>query len=327
MPNEPAPATLSNLARELVRTSFGARATEPQPLAAGAWSQAFELTIDGAEAVLRVGAHGTDFAKDELVAGFARPGLPVPPVLARGVVDTWHYAISTRAHGVGFDDLSAADVALTLPSLLTTLDAIGEIDLSGTAGYGIWTPDGQAPYDSWPNALLAISTETARVPGWKAALADSEIGLGPVEAGMAALAALTRYLPDERNMIHGDLLSHNVLAADGTVTAVLDWGNALYGDALYDAAWLIYWWPWYPQWRAVDIYAALLAHWRTAGPLPTHLRERLHAYLIHIGLDAIAYCTFQRRWDEVRSNADIVAMLANSAPGEYVLNPPTVRPS
>ncbi|MFD7288526.1 hypothetical protein [Streptomyces sp. NPDC059863] len=139
MPNEPAPAALSNLARELVRTSFGARATEPQPLAAGAWSQAFELTIDGAEAVLRVGAHGTDFAKDELVAGFARPGLPVPPVLARGVVDTWHYAISTRAHGVGFDDLSAADVALTLPSLLTTLDAIGEIDLSGTAGYGIWT--------------------------------------------------------------------------------------------------------------------------------------------------------------------------------------------
>ncbi|MFD7288527.1 aminoglycoside phosphotransferase family protein [Streptomyces sp. NPDC059863] len=85
--------------------------------------------------------------------------------------------------------------------------------------------------------MLAISTETARVPGWKAALADSEIGLGPVEAGMAALDALTRYLPDERNMIHGDLLSHNVLAADGTVTAVLDWGNALYGDALYDAAW------------------------------------------------------------------------------------------
>ncbi|MFD4025806.1 phosphotransferase family protein [Streptomyces sp. NPDC058576] len=327
MPNEPASAELSDLARRLVRTSFGARATEPQPLAAGAWSQAFELTIDGEETVLRVGAHGADFAKDELVAGLAGPGLPVPAVLVRGVVDTWHYAISTRAHGIGLDDLPAADVALTLPSLLTTLDAIGEIDLSGTAGYGIWTPDGQAPYDSWPDALLAISAETTRVPGWKAALADSEIGLGPVEAGLAALAALTKYLPDERNMIHGDLLSRNVLAADGTVTAVLDWGNALYGDSLYDAAWLIYWWPWYPQWHAADIYAALLGHWRAAGPLPTHLRERLHAYLIHIGLDAIAYCIFQRRWDEVRSNANIVAALANSAPGEYVLNPPTIRSS
>ncbi|MFE2746150.1 phosphotransferase family protein [Streptomyces scopuliridis] len=268
MSNEPASAMLLDLARRLVHTSFGSRASEPLLLAAGAWSQAFELTIDGAEVVLRIGAQGTDFAKDELVAGFAGPGLPVPPVLVRGVVDSWHYAISTRAHGIGFDDLPAADVALTLPSLLITLDAIGGTDLAGTAGYGIWTPDGQAPYDSWPDALMAIGTETARVPGWRAALANSEFGLGPVEAGLAALAALAPYLPDERHMIHGDLLSHNVLAAGGTVTAVLDWGNALYGDSLYDAAWLIYWWPWYPRWCGVDIYAVLLGPLACRRPAP-----------------------------------------------------------
>lgn len=317
---EPA-AALPDLARRLVRTTFGGRATEPQPLAAGAWSQAFELTIDGAEVVLRIGAQGADFAKDEVAARLAGPNLPVPPVLARGVVDGWHFAISSRAQGIGFDDLSAADVALALPSLLTVLDDIGGIDLAGTAGYGIWTPDGRAPYSSWVDALLAIGTETARVPGWRAALADSEFGLGPVEAGLAALAALAPYLPSERRMIHGDLLSRNVLAAGDTVTAVLDWGNALYGDSLYDAAWLIYWWPWYPQWRAIDINAELSAHWHATGPLPTHLRERLHAYLIHIGLDAIAYCTFRRRWNEVRSNVDIVVALTNSAPGEIVLNP------
>ncbi|WP_420711778.1 phosphotransferase family protein [Streptomyces sp. NRRL B-24720] len=226
----------------------------------------------------------------------------------------------------GFDDLSAADVALTLPSLLSALDAIGRIDLAGTAGYGIWTPDGQAPYDSWVDALLAIGTETARVPGWRAALADSEIGLGPVEAGLARLATLGPYLPNERQMIHGDLLSRNVLAADGTVTAVLDWGNALYGDHLYDAAWLIYWWPWYPQWRTIDIHAELLTHWHATEPIPTHLHERLHAYLIHIGLDAIAYCTYQHRWHEVRHNADTVITLTNHAPGEIVLNPPRIGP-
>ncbi|MFF3671616.1 phosphotransferase family protein [Microtetraspora malaysiensis] len=302
-----------------MRTTFGERATEPQPLAVGAWSRAFELTIDGAEVVLRIGAHGTDFAKDELAARFAGSNLPVPPVLTRGMVDTWHYAISARAHGIALDHLPATDVALALPSLLTTLDDIGKIDLAGTAGYGIWTPDGRAPYDSWMDALLAIGTETARVPGWRAALVDSEIGLGPVEAGLAALAALAPYLPNERHMIHGDLLSRNVLVADNTITAVLDWGNALYGDSLYDAAWLIYWWSWYPQWRTIDIGAELLAHWHATGQLPTHLRERLHAYLIHIGLDAIAYCTFRRRWDEVRSNVATVVALANSAPGEIVL--------
>ncbi|MFI7292168.1 phosphotransferase family protein [Streptomyces anulatus] len=325
MPDEPAPDVLPDLARRLVRRSFGARATEPRTLAAGAWSQAFELTIDGAEVVLRIGAHGADFAKDEVVARTAVAGLPVPPVLTRGAIGFWHYAISERAHGTAFDDLSAADAELTLPSLLTTLDTVGRIDLSGTAGYGIWTPNGQAPYDSWAEALLAIGTETPRVPGWRAALTDSEFGLEAVETGLAALASLAPYLPDERRMIHGDLLSRNVLAADGTVTAMLDWGNALYGDSLYDAAWLIYWWPWYPQWRGVDVHAALQNHWRATGPLPTHLHERLHAYLIHIGLDAIAYCTFQRRWDEVRTNIDIVTGLTRSAPGDYVLNPPTIR--
>ncbi|WP_433003445.1 hypothetical protein [Kribbella sp. CA-294648] len=64
---------LPELARRLVRTVFGARATEPRPLAAGAWSQAFELTADGAEVVLRIGSHGADFAKDEIAARFTGP--------------------------------------------------------------------------------------------------------------------------------------------------------------------------------------------------------------------------------------------------------------
>jgi hygromycin-B 4-O-kinase len=187
VPAEPT-AALPDLARRLVHTTFGAHATEPRQLAAGAWSQAFELSVDGAEVVLRIGAHGTDFAKDELAAGFAGPGLPVPTVLTRGMVEGWHYAISTRAHGIGLDDLSAAAVALALPSLLAAVDEIGRIDLAGTAGYGIWTADRRAPYRSWIDALLAIGTETPRVPGWRAALADSGIGLGPVEAGLAALA-------------------------------------------------------------------------------------------------------------------------------------------
>ncbi|MFE7795405.1 phosphotransferase [Streptomyces sp. NPDC057460] len=101
-------------------------------------------------------------------------------------------------------------------------------------------------------------------------------------------------------MIHGDLLSRNVLAADGTITAVLDWGNALYGDHLYDAARLMYWWPWYPQWRAIDIYAELLAHWHATGPparappcLPHPYRPRCHR-LLHLPTP-LGRSTAQRR--------------------------------
>lgn len=298
---------------------FGASATEPRPLAAGAWSQAFELAVDGSPVVLRLGSHGTDFAKDEVAAGFARPELHVPRVVTRGVFDGWHYAMTTRAYGIGFDDLSAVEVRSALPSLLAAVDAIGRVDVTATTGYGIWTPDGTAPHGSWADALLAIGTETARVPGWRRALADTDIGLGPIDVGLAAIGALASYLPDDRRMIHGDLLSKNVLTAENAVTAVLDWGNAMYGDSLYDVAWLIYWWRWNPQWRSVDIRAELSKRWQASGSTPSHLYERLHAYLIHIGLDAIAYCTFRERWDEVRSNVDMVVALASSAPGEFTI--------
>ncbi|MFC8622027.1 hypothetical protein [Streptomyces anulatus] len=38
------------------------------------------------------------------------------------------YAVSGRAHGTAFDDLSAADAELTLPSLLTPLGTMGRTD-------------------------------------------------------------------------------------------------------------------------------------------------------------------------------------------------------
>ncbi|MFJ3274546.1 hypothetical protein [Streptomyces sp. NPDC086776] len=110
MPAEPDPAALADLARRLVRTTFRARATEPQPLAAGAWSQTFELTIDGMEMVLRIGAHGTDFAKDEVAARCAGPNLPVPPVLARGVFDDWQYAISLPSRSTSHASCRIASV-------------------------------------------------------------------------------------------------------------------------------------------------------------------------------------------------------------------------
>jgi hygromycin-B 4-O-kinase len=75
----------------------------------------------------------------------------------------------------------------------------------------------------------------------------------------AKLRELADDLPGERQLIHGDLL--NRLVNGDEITAVFDWGNATYGDALYDAAWLLYWWPWFPNWSEIDIRETLMQHW------------------------------------------------------------------
>lgn len=200
--------------------------------------------------------------------------LPVPAITARGETAGWAYAVSERLTGTPLDDLDASALAAVLPDLFDVMDAIGRIEVSGH-GHGTWDPSRTAPYRSWPEYLLAAEHETPRVPGWRAALAASDIGLEPFERGLATLRRLAPDLPDERRMIHGDLLARNVLVEGDRISGVLDWGSACFGDPLYDAAWLLYCWGWYPQWSSVDIEAAIGRRW---NPDPAALR----AYRIHI---------------------------------------------
>ncbi len=304
------PSLTLESARRLVRERFGARASVPVPLSAGEWSRAYSLTLDGAEAVLRLGAHGEDFEKDRAAAHLAAPRVPVPRVLESGPFDDAFYCLAPRARGTALDDLTGAGMEAVLPALLRTLDTIGALDVSDTSGYGMWTASRTAPHGTWGDALLAIATETPRVPGWRAALERSDTGPAPFDAGIARLSQLAPNLPAERRLIHGDLLSRNVLTVGDGITAVLDWGNALYGDHLYDAARLLYWWPWYPRWRRIDLRSRLTGHWRATSRVPDDLEDRLLAYRLHIGLDAIAYCAFKGRWDEVRRNSRTVLELA-----------------
>jgi hygromycin-B 4-O-kinase len=61
---------------------------------------------------------------------------------------------------------------------------------------------------------------------------------------------------------------------------MLDWGDSRYGDYLYDLAHLLYWWPWFTQWRNIDIQGEIEQHYQT-----------------NIGLDSMAYHGYTKRWD------------------------------
>lgn len=51
------------------------------------------------------------------------------------------------------------------------------------------------------------------------------------------LEGLVVRLPEvERRIVHADLLNRNVLVDGDRLTSVLDWGNVMYGDPLYDSA-------------------------------------------------------------------------------------------
>jgi hygromycin-B 4-O-kinase len=297
-------------ARHLVARRYGRRAADVRPLGAGEWSRAYSLVLDGRDAVIRFGDYVEDFRKDQVMAAHTRAALPIPTVIEIGAAGEGYFAVSERAPGDLLDGLDGAGLRAALPGLLAALDAVRDIDVSRTRGYGIWTPDGTGPAASWAQALLAVSQETARVPGWRAALAASPVGTGPFDRAYARLRQLAAGLPDARHVVHGDLVNGNVLVQGSRITAVIDWGNAMYGDWLYDAAWLIFWWPWFPRWRGINIAAELTGHWERRGGVPPGLRQRLQACLVHIGLDAMAYNAYRgRSADVVRAARQVSALI------------------
>ena len=172
-------------AQRFVTARYGRRATRPRLLGAGEWSHAYAFTLDDQDAVIRFGRHGEDFLKDQVMAAYSSPDLPIPAVRETGRAAEGYFAVSDRAPGQLLNDLDGVGMRAALPSLLRALDALRALGAPGARGYGIWAPDGTAPVATWAQALLAISQETARIPGWRAALAASPTGT--CECGIAPL--------------------------------------------------------------------------------------------------------------------------------------------
>lgn len=300
-------------AAQFVLAHYGDRASTPEVVGAGEWSQAYAFILDGDEAVIRFGQHGDDFAKDAFMGNIATTALPIPKVLEVGEALDGYFAVSERRHGEFLDALDGAQLRAVLPSLLTTLDAIREVDISASSGFGGWSPDRRGPHDGWADALLSIGEDRPRLGSWRSALEQSPVGTESFGLGLARLRELAPALPDERQLIHGDLLNRNVLVTGDEITAVFDWGNAMYGDALYEAAWFLYWWPWFPDWSQIDVRETLMRHWERHGSVFANLDERLLAYQLHIGLDHLAYTAGTNRRDDLRRNDQQVrALLSRS---------------
>ncbi|MFD1676131.1 phosphotransferase family protein [Alicyclobacillus fodiniaquatilis] len=292
------------MAPRFVQAHFGNRAQNLVPLAAGDWSQAYSFLLDGQEMVIRFGLHLEDFEKDHAMGAYSSDLLPIPKVYEVGEAESAFYAVSERVSGKPLDALNGPEIQLVLPQLFDALDELQKLDLTGTKEVGLWRPDGTGP--RWGDSLLTVAEPRERLSGWRERLDTSPQDARVFDAGVEKLRRLAAQLPEYRGIVHNDLLNRNVLVDAGRVTGIIDWGNAFYGDPLYDNAWFLYWWSWYPAWQDIDLQEMLDCHWAKHGGQPTEMKARLLCYLIHIGLDHIAYSAFRQRPVEMRRHAERV---------------------
>ena len=187
---------------------------------------------------MRVRTAGEGFLKEAMMQQrLASPALPIPAVLAWGPAEPGvYFCISEQAAGVTLEDADEITVMGTLDVTLDVLAAIHRAAIDWTSGFGVLDVDGRAPFRTWREHLRGLA-------------AGEEQALGAV-LGAEAPTLLRRYhtlireCPEERELIHRDFGSNNVLTDGIGITAVLDWDAAGCGDPLYDVGTALFWRTW-----------------------------------------------------------------------------------
>ena len=265
--------------KTFLRRRFGADAVEV--LSGGTWSQAFAFTSIGQRLVVRFGGDRVEYEKDQLAATWSNHALQVPEVLEIGEAFDRPFAVSRHVEGVSLDALDVPEWRATLPGLLEALAALRDVRLPGV-GHGLFNGRGDAPYPTWADWLRKNleGDDEGRIAGWRGELSAVPGAMDRYEQGVERFVDALAVCPESRHVAHTDLAG-NTLVSNGHIVGIIDWGNAVAGDSLYDIAHLTFWAPWHygcPEEELRRSAAEILGD--------ADFGQRVGAYELHISLAA-----------------------------------------
>ncbi len=274
----------------LLKDTFELPISELTPAQGGMIAQALSFRVNDKGYILRfkTGAMDATYQKDIFIYHhFASSVLPVAPILKVGWFENLFYAISEKLPGKGLGFLSEEEYRRTIPSIVETLYAIQQTGVKKWSGYGLLDDQGTGMFPSW-NSFIANVIEEERMEGfygkWHILFHTTFLERDYFEKVYEEMLKLLKKCPEERYLVHGGYGYNNLLAHEGRVTAVLGWADAMYGDFVYDIAYL-------HQWPPFEIdYSELLYRYFTDKRVTIpNFRERLLCYQLYIGLDGLRF--------------------------------------
>jgi hygromycin-B 4-O-kinase len=291
-------------AQSFLNSHFDSDISNVEIAGAGAWSTCYGFHKNQQELVIRFGKYLDDFQTDKQAFAYNNVALPVPEVLELGKAFDGYYAISTRVYGAALERLSSNDWLVTVPSLVSTLEALRLADVSTSSGFGGWKSDGNGAYSSWAEFLLSVVKDTPdqRTHGWREKLATFGEGEEAFVWGLELLKQVAQ-VSILRCLVHSDLMNRNVFVDENKISGVFDWGCALYGDHLYDLAWFEFWAPWHPELDVGHLRKELERQWEKVGYKPQDMDSRLQACYLHIGLGHLGYNAHLEDWETLLATA------------------------
>lgn len=274
------------------------------PLTSGFWSSAFGYRVGDDELVARFGEVRSGFEADRAAMAHASADLPVPEVLAVGDAFGGAFAVSRRHHGRFLEDVAPEEATQARPMLARLLAALRNAprrpgaDVEPDPSWRRWLVDTLEEDDQQANA------------GWRAALAADPSADRLFVALRQRVAELTEACPEERDLVHGDLLHRNVLVSQDAsrVEAVFSWKCSVRGDHLFDTAWCTFWGEtFHPGIAALDAWSLV-----DGGEVDAALRH--HCYELHIGASHLGWYAWTGDVESLRRVEAHMAMLLERGP-------------
>lgn len=273
----------------LLQDHFAQPVEQLAPVNQGLIARTFTFQVGGAGYIIRfhkdnMGAH---FHKEAFIAdNFAHPLVPQPEIVKIGRLDDLHYAITVKLPGTTLDKLPPEEYQRSLPSVIETLWAIHQANVSQQPGYGNFNDQGEGLSTSWRSYLESIREEEPEWDfhgKWHHLFKDSFLERSVFFEIYRCMLRLIDFCPQEGWLVHGGYGYGNLLVHEGRVSGVIDWMDAKYGDFVYDIAWLDFWRHDPATLAQIELY--YLTH---GMPVP-YYRQRLACYKCYMGLDGLRF--------------------------------------
>lgn len=231
--------------QQLLENALGSTVSSVEAISEGHLSQAYRLQADGQRLIARFNRSRDSFDKDRRAQQlFGSTPLPIPRIQMIQALGDYYLALSDEAPGRSLTNLARDEHRALVPAVIEVLVAIAAVDVAPWPGYGSWNAEGSANERSWQEELLSINNRAPHglYENWQRLFRTAALEQDVWELLFSHLERAAESAPEQRWLVHHDFGGSNLLAADGQITAVIDWGNAAYGDLVYDLAPLTFWW-------------------------------------------------------------------------------------
>jgi hygromycin-B 4-O-kinase len=279
----------------LVRENFNAKSSNFEFLKGGEVSQAFSFQVDSNTYVVKIRKprRNKDPFEKEMIAfehiQSQNKQIPVPNILKRGALFEGStkllYCISEHIPGDFIHQFPKEKHEKVDSSLIKVLYSIHSINISKTEGYGNWDITKKAPFDSWKDYILDLVQGETRT--WKKITLENDYDIEPLEQACKKVEELLDYCSEKRYLVHADYGYDNALADEnGNITGVFDWEDSVFGDFVYDIAWLDFW-----AFRSEKNYETIYKKLYKNSELLdfTNFDERIKCYKLAIGVTALSF--------------------------------------